>query len=265
MKNKPPGQQQEPGFDFLRGKFNQNIYGTPKGRLRLDLLKEDFAQIISPRLTASSRILDAGCGEARMSSALIKAGYEVTLLDNSADMLTAARNRLTAEEVSLARVNWCVGQLEDKIPQLTGTFDLIIMHAVLEGLNEPWQALPHILAKVKPGGLFSLAFYNRHSLIYRNLLQGNFRKIKKDDWQQSSTGLTPKHPINPDELYNFMQESGFGQLSKRGIRCFYDFMRKDVRQERSYQDILEMERRYSQQDPFMSLGRYLHVIWKKIP
>jgi S-adenosylmethionine-dependent methyltransferase len=123
--------------------------------------------------------------------------------------------------------------------------------------------LPVVLEKVTPGGLFSLAFYNRNSLIYRNLLQGNFRKIKKDNWQQSSTGLTPKHPVDPEQLFLFMVNSGFEALSKRGIRCFYDFMRERVKQERSYEDVLEMERKYSQREPFMSLARYIHVIWRR--
>ena len=250
-------------FEALQSRFKRNVYGTTKGLLRLDLLKEDFQEFIEPQLKGRSLVLDVGCGEGRLSLPLIQAGHVTTMMDISEEVLGSVKQRCETQKIDITRVNWLAGSLHSLLPGIEKNFDLVIMHAVMEWLDEPWQGLQLVLARVVRGGLFSLAFYNRNSLIYRNLLQGNFRKIKKDNWQQSSTGLTPVNPIAPQQLYPYMEQQGFELITKRGIRCFYDFMRPEVKQSRSYEDVLEMERQYSREEPFLSLGRYIHCLWRR--
>jgi len=250
-------------FASLQGRFNQSIYGTSKGRLRLDILAEDFRETIIPSLNGDAQVLDIGCGEAFVSEWLIAADYAVTLLDACPEVIAAAKIRLRENHRDLTKVCWCQGFLQNELTAAGHNYDLIIMHAVLEWLDDPLTALQLACDRLAAGGVISLAFYNRNSLLYRNLLQGNFNKIKRDDWQQSSTGLTPQNPIDPTEIREFFDSRKFTLVSQRGIRCFYDFMREPLKRERSYDDVLAMEKRFSQQQPFMSLGRYLHVVWKK--
>ncbi|MGV8346544.1 hypothetical protein ACV330_30265, partial [Pseudomonas aeruginosa] len=47
-------------------------------------------------------------------------------------------------------------------------------------LAEPHAILPVLHQLCAPGGWLSLAFYNRDALIYRNLLKGHFRKLRKE-------------------------------------------------------------------------------------
>lgn len=49
-----------------------------------------------------------------------------------------------------------------------------------------------------------------------------------------------------------------------GIRVFHDYMHKDVRDRRDEQDILQLEMRYSRQEPYRSMGRYYHMIGRKL-
>jgi len=49
-------------------------------------------------------------------------------------------------------------------------------------------------------------------------------------------------------------------LSRTGVRIIYDYLSREIRDQRSVEDILEMERRYCRQEAFIALGRYIHVL-----
>ncbi|MFX6209449.1 methyltransferase domain-containing protein, partial [Acinetobacter baumannii] len=76
--------------------------------------------------------------------------------------------------------------------QLTEPYDLVLCHAVLEWLAEPHAILPVLHQLCAPGGWLSLAFYNRDALIYRNLLKGHFRKLRKERFAGEGQSLTPQ-------------------------------------------------------------------------
>ncbi len=251
-------------FNELKSRFQSNIYGTPKGRLRLDLIQEDFDLYVLPHLSQTTcEVLDVGCGDGIFSLRLGALGHRLTLTDISSDMLNAAECRAQAEGIPADQVRYIEGPLQQTLPGMLEDYDLVIAHALLEWVDDPAQALADIAAKVRPGGYLSLAFYNANGLIYRNLLQGNFKKLKKGDWDQRKGGLTPQNPIPPDLVYNTLEQEGLSLVSKRGIRTFYDFMPRHVREGRSYEDVLEMERQYSTVEPYLSIARYIHVIYKK--
>ena len=251
-------------FNELKSRFQSNIYGTPKGRLRLDLIQEDFDLYLTPHLPQQNcRVLDVGCGDGIFSLRLGAAGHQLTLTDISSDMLEAAKARAGAEGIPENQLLFCHGPLQQVLPGMSNDYDLVIAHALLEWVDNPAEALAMIAAKVRPGGYLSLAFYNANGLIYRNLLQGNFKKLKKGDWDQRKGGLTPQNPIPPELVYQTLQQEGLTQVSKRGIRTFYDFMQRHVREGRSYEDVLEMERQYSTVEPYLSIARYIHVVYRK--
>ncbi len=251
-------------FNELKTRFQSNIYGTPKGKLRLDLIQEDFDTYFFPRIpTQRLEVLDVGCGDAIFSMRLAERGHRLTLTDMSSDMLEAARQRSLSSQVPIEHLTFIQGPLQEALPDLASTFDLVVAHAVLEWVDEPAKALELIASKVAPGGWLSLAFYNENGLTYRNLLQGNFKKLKKGDWDQRKGGLTPQNPIPPEMVYETLTAMGMTQICRRGIRTFYDFMQRHVREGRSYEDVLEMERQYSTKEPFMSIARYIHVLYQR--
>jgi len=79
-------------FDDLAHRFSDNIYGSPKGQIRLAILKEDLDNFLSrfPEHTCL-RVLDAGCGLGYMALYLAESGHEVVLCDHSAEMLQRAQ------------------------------------------------------------------------------------------------------------------------------------------------------------------------------
>mgnify|MGYP000507113195 FL=1 len=78
-------------FDDLSKRFKNNIYGTPKGMLRLYALREDFSNAeIGNQYPLT--ILDAGGGMGQFSSELAEKGHKIELCDISHEMLEGAKS-----------------------------------------------------------------------------------------------------------------------------------------------------------------------------
>lgn len=247
-------------FDDLALRFNDNIYGSPKGQIRLAILEEDLDTLLSRfPVNASLKILDAGCGLGYMALYLARRGHEVVLCDHSAEMLQRAQ-QLFADQAPAAKVTFIESPVQTLHQHVAGQFDLVLFHAVLEWVSEPQRMLESLVNFLRPGGYFSLLFYNRNSLVMRNLLRGNFRKLASEQFAGDPKSLTPTNPLLPEDVYGWLEAIGLPMLSRTGVRIIYDYLPREIRQQRSLEDIMEMERRYCRQDPFIALGRYIHVL-----
>ncbi|MCW8885037.1 MAG: methyltransferase domain-containing protein, partial [Motiliproteus sp.] len=162
-----------------------------------------------------------------------------------------------------ATINLHHATIEQFCQQSAGGYDLLICHAVLEWLEQPQQLLQTLLKKLNTGGTLSLMFYNQHSLVLRNALRGNLRKVKRADWRGDGQGLTPYQPLDPDLLYQWLADEGFKIEERSGIRCFYDYLPIKVRQTYAFDDILELELNHYRQQPYIHMARYIHVIATK--
>ena len=260
-------------FDGLGDIFARNIYGSPKGQIRLQVLWQHLLQSLPQLQTdAPLRVLDAGCGMGQITARLAMLGHEMTLCDVSQDMLAAAQEGVARElelqgmqndGVAAARFyNTALQDMPDLIQQ---PFDIVMCHAVLEWLAEPQSGITALARLVSMGGYLSLTFYNRDALIYRNLLNGNLRKVKSGDYAGHHGGLTPSHPLHPPEVFAWLKQQGFEIQATAGLRVFYDFIPRKTRDRLPLEDIIELELEYSQREPFQSLARYIHVIARRQP
>ncbi len=247
-------------FDELAGRFKKNIYGTDKGKIRLAVLWQHLTEQL-PHLQQGVplRILDAGCGLGVFAERLAELGHELVMCDISADLLDQARAQFS-QRLPGAKVEFRHASLFEVAEHDTTQYDLVLCHAVLEWLAEPHLSIPALKGLVKPGGHLSLMFYNVNSLIYRNLVRGNLRKVKSGQYAGEVNSLTPQHPLNPDEVYGWLTESGMTIIDRAGVRVFYDYMEKVRRDNLPLEAIIEMEQIFSRQEPYLSLGRYIHVI-----
>lgn len=256
------GSLQDRNFDDLADQFARRVYGGTKGLIRLQLLERDLREALpnlydplSPRLS----ILDAGGGEGQFSRALARLGHRVTLWDLSAEMVRRAQAQVEAE--GLADVMTCrQGSVQDLPPD---GHDLVLFHAVLEWVADPFAVLQQVMAQVREGGTLSVMFYNRHSTIFRSVLRGFLRKILDGDIRGKGKGLTPISPLEPDEVLGWLQAAGFQIQVRSGIRVFHDYLHHDVRNKVDEQELLALEADYSRREPYRSLARYYHVVAHK--
>lgn len=245
-------------FDDIAEKFSQNIYGTTKGRIRQAILWEALDKIITTLPERALSVLDAGGGGGQTGCELAARGHRVLLCDLSAKMLAQAqlladkmmvRDRMQFRQMSAQQI----GQHLDK------PVDLILLHAVLEWVAEPQALLTTLYDTLQPGGVLSLMFYNLHGLTMRMLTLGNFGYLRAGLRKRKKKTLSPDYPRNPDEVYGWLQDCGFVIEERTGIRVFHDYLRDKNYQTERFDDVLAMEKRYCQQEPFLSLGRYIHV------
>lgn len=247
--------EQDRHFDELAVRFAEKIYGGTKGAVRLAVLQADLTEALPKR---PLRVLDIGAGLGHMSLWLASQGHEVTLAEPAAPMLEGARQRFAEAGLKARFLQLPWQGLADE-PDTR--FDLVLCHAVLEWLADPSAILPTLRRLTADEGLLSLAFYNKDALIYRNLLKGHFRKLRKERFSGEGQSLTPQNPIDPRTLAEQLAPDWAVQ-TKSGIRVFHDYMPMDFQAKASGEDLLEMEMAYRRHPTFAGLGRYLHWICK---
>ena len=255
--------QSDRNFDDLTQRFARNIYGSAKGEVRLAIVWQHLLQTL-PQLSAGKplRILDAGCGLGQMGLRLAEMGHEVVLSDLSEKMVDQTR-ALFAERLPDAEPHLIHAPVQQLHAEDLGQFDLVLFHAVLEWLAEPQETLEHLLGLIRPEGELSLMFYNRDALVFRNLIRGNWRKAESADLQGEEGGLTPYNPLTLDEVQGWLDQWGFETLSRAGVRVVFDYMDRKMREARAVDEVLRIEMKYAQQEPYLHMGRYLHLIAEK--
>jgi len=250
-------------FDGLSQRFQQKIYGDdPRGKIRLHIVQDDLLgqNICMP----PQRVLDAGAGMGQMSVWLAQQGHSVVLAEPSEEMLVEAhRNILASRQTDNIVIQKASIQelVSISTPHL---YDGIILHAVLEWLAEPRDTLQSLLTLLKPNGWLSLMFFNQYSKEMRHLLGGDFKAILENRIASNGNeGLAPISPLPPDEVAAWLPGLGLELLTWSGVRCFYDYAYVDIRKRMPLAELLLLERRYSQREPWRSLARYQHMLCRK--
>ena len=258
---------QDRNFDDISAHFEKKIYGGLKGEIRLAVLRHDiFGWVNSWQQTHNRplRVLDVGAGLAQISIELAKVGHDVTINDISANMLEIAKQNAGEAAQNITWHTCPYQQLDDK---LTGKYDLILCHAVLEWLAEPKLIMDFfdrwLVDDRAEKGVLSLCFYNPASFVYRNLVMGNFNLLHNKDFKADNGSLTPNHPVAKDEVIAWINDHHYQILHTSGLRVFHDYSPLKRGGHTNPQAVIDMEVAYSGQDPYKWLGRYLHFLVSK--
>nr|WP_136252422.1 methyltransferase domain-containing protein [Ningiella ruwaisensis] len=244
-------------FDGIANKFDQNIYGTTKGRLRHLLLLHYLNDEIEADKPLD--VLDAGAGTGMMSLAFAEKGHKLHLLDVSAEALEIAKSRLSA----FAAVNFELADV-DAFKSNAFSFDMVLCHAVLEWLDEPLRALDILISKLKPNGVLSLSFFNQDAMLFNNAIYGNFDYIAKGMKVRNTVRLNPHNPQKPADILAFLEQRTDIKIElSAGIRCFHDYMRDISQQSSGFEQILALEKQYGKQAPFKFIGKYFYIKARK--
>ncbi|MBI5451374.1 MAG: methyltransferase domain-containing protein [Gammaproteobacteria bacterium] len=253
---------QDRNFDDLSHKFKRKIYDSPKGIIRLEVVWQDLIESLPELQGPPLRILDAGAGIGQIALRLARLGHEVVLCDHSSEMLKLAQQCFT-EELPDAKVRFIHAPVQRLHEHVDGQFDLVLFHAVLEWLADPETTLQTVLRYGRPDAALSLLFYNRNALAYFNLLKGNLRKVAAGEIRGDRQSLTPTRPLDPDQVRGWLEGAGMTIIRKSGVRFFYDMMWPDARNTRPLEDVLLLEQQLARQEPFASLGRYVHLLARR--
>ncbi|WP_270220614.1 tRNA uridine 5-oxyacetic acid(34) methyltransferase CmoM [Kosakonia cowanii] len=253
---------QDRNFDDIAEKFSRNIYGTTKGLLRQAILWQDLDILLAEMNDCSLHVLDAGGGEGQTAIRMAQLGHHVTLCDVSQEMLKRAQAAAEEKGVS-GNMHFVHCAVQDIAQHLASPVDLILFHAVLEWVADPVAVLQKLWSVLRPGGALSLMFYNADGLLMHNMVAGNFDYVQVGMPKRKKRTLSPDHPRAPAEVYRWLEQIGWQITGKTGVRVFHDYLRDKTQQQRSFEMLLELETRYCRQEPYISLGRYIHVTARK--
>ncbi|GLR63665.1 methyltransferase domain-containing protein [Marinospirillum insulare] len=257
-----PSQKQDRHFSGgMAEKFAHNIYATTKGRLRLKILRERMLAEL-PLDQSSLRVLDAGGGLGQISCWLARKGHQVLLAEPAIEMLEYSAKRL--ERYQVKTLNTSIQQLSEQLPVEQQSFDLIVCHAVLEWLEHPKETLEQLLKHLEPKGQLSLMFFNADALLLANILRGNWQRVLEKGLQGKGKRLTPISPLQPTAVIAWLEAAGFEISATTGVRVFNDYLRLKLPPEATPARLVEIERRYCQQEPWWRMGRYILIHAKKL-
>jgi len=246
-------------FDGRTDRLRKNIYSTAKGILRIRLVQDDLSRFLPT--DRKLRVLDVGGGLGQMSIMLAELGHEVTYCEPSDEMRAAASKAF--EESGHDQIRVRAEPLQELVAMEEARYDLVLVHAVLEWLALPEEAMKGIPNLLTPGGWLSLMYFNLHSIILRNLLRGNFRKVLSGNYAGEAGGLTPLNPLDSNDVKQWLDKAGLEVLEETGIRSFSDYLPRDVARKRNIEELYALERDFSHKEPYRSMARYIHVIARK--
>ncbi len=252
-------------FDDIAHKFAKNIYGSDKGEIRQIIVWEDLEQALSEisSKTEPLTILDAGGGLAQMSQKIASLGHKVALCDLSSEMLSLAEQDI-AKNGLLEQYRLIHSPVQNIEQHLTEKVDMVMFHAVMEWLANPKEALDILLEQVKPGGVASIMFYNHHGLVLKNVICGNIPHVLNGMPHRKRFKLQPQKGLKPEDVYQWIESAGFDIYGKSGIRSFSDYIgNMEYMGDYEFEDVLALEKQLCRQEPYLSLGRYIHVWAKK--
>ena len=244
-------------FNGLIDRFAQQIYQSRKGRLRMHLIDALYRQYLPEAEMASMRVLDAGGGLGQMSHWFLTRGSSVDYFDISSAMVQTVATDF-AESIAQGRLS--VAERSITEAAYPPVYDLVNAHALLEWLEDPYDALATLMQSVKPGGYLGLMVYNKHLLMLRHLMRGTLKRAMSGDLGGDRGGLTPISPLDPTEVGDFLSAGGFQILCQAGVRTFSDLAEKTVLEWYGETDQFAAELALCEQRPYCDLGRYVLFI-----
>jgi S-adenosylmethionine-dependent methyltransferase len=129
-------------------------------------------------------------------------------------------------------------------------------------------ALGAICHALLPGGLLSVICVNRYSEAYREALQ--YRNpgaaLEKLDASAIFSGVfkTEVRAYAADDVSVALEELGCGLLAQYGVRCVYDYIPNELKNDPTFLVELErLEHAMSGRYPYYLLARFFQLIMRK--
>jgi SAM-dependent methyltransferase len=138
------------GDQWARYADNSGFYGS------LDLFRDIFGPLLSPRDVESCRVADIGSGTGRIVQMLLAAGARHVTAIEPSDAAFATLQANTRQHGARVR---CLNARGDEIPE--DSFDLVVSVGVLHHIPEPRPVVEAAWRALRPGGRMAVWVYGR--------------------------------------------------------------------------------------------------------
>ena len=238
------------------------------GKLRDVVRQELVSRQLAGELPSSAvRLIDLGCGQGTQALRLARAGYQVTGVDASADLLARFGRDLAAEPAEVrGRVRTEHSLIEQYAERLNvPAYPAVLCHGVLMYLADPDPVLRAIARLTRPGGLVSLLVRNGDALAMRPGLLGDWTACAEafgSDWYANRIGVSARADRLGD-LTGRLAAHGLEVTAWYGVRVFTDTAASDAEPPPDLAALLDCEERAGRTDPYRQVAALLHVIARR--
>ncbi|MCX7817483.1 MAG: methyltransferase domain-containing protein [Syntrophales bacterium] len=161
-------------------------------------------------------ILDAGCGQGRISIPLALDGHRVTAIDFTPAVIEKAKENAAKRNTE---INFIVGDLENHLNNISsGKFDCIISTEVLYMVRYYERVIENLSSLLESGGLFILSLRPRLFYVMHRLMQGKteeaYRILMSQERYLSGGALNCQ---SIEEIKDIFSKVGVRVLSLTGI------------------------------------------------
>ncbi|MFK4102830.1 class I SAM-dependent methyltransferase [Streptomyces sp. NPDC019531] len=209
------------------------------------------------------RVLDVGMGQGTQALRLARAGHQVTGVEQDPNMISAAREALSAEPEGIReRVRLVQSDGRDTgVHFLPGSFDVVLCHGVLMYVEEPDPLLAGLARMLAPGGLLSLLVRNADALAMRPGLHADWAGALGAFDSVSYTNRLGLD-VRADRLSTLTATlAGIGAPLQAwyGVRVFTDTVEDGAEVPADVERLLACEERAGRTDPYRGVAALLHL------
>jgi demethylmenaquinone methyltransferase/2-methoxy-6-polyprenyl-1,4-benzoquinol methylase len=186
------------------------------------------AMVDAVRARPDDRVLDVATGTGLVARALVRRyGCTVVGLDQSDEMLGAARARLARDPALAERVSLVAGEAE-RLPFADGEFDHLTFTYLLRYVDDPAATLRELARVVRPGGRVAMLEFGVPPApplralwtAYTRIGLPALGRLVSSEWRatgsflaRSIPGFYARHPL--EQVVRLWSEAGIGSVQVR--------------------------------------------------
>ncbi len=208
-------------------------------------------------------IVDAGGGTGGAAVPLAELGHRVTVVEPSPDSLAALERRAAERGVSVRGVQ---GETRDLASLFApGSADLVLVHNVLEYVDDPAAALHDVVGTTREGGAVSLLVTNAVAGALHRALAGHITEahhlLGDPDGRWGEGDPMPRR-FTRQQILELIGRAGLSGESVRGVRAFADLVPGHAWEGDAHagQHLVELERAAAEHPELIGVATQLHVV-----
>lgn len=210
-------------------------------------------------------IVDAGGGTGGAAVPLAELGHHVTVVEPNPDSLAALERRAAEARVRVLGIQGETRDLRDLLPQEHA--HLVLVHNVLEYVDDPLAALRDVKAATRPGGVVSLLVSNAVAAVLHRALAGHLADalalIGAPDGRWGPNDPMPRR-FTAEALMELARDAGFPTTVVRGVRVLGDLLPGRVFEDPQTPDTLvALERAASALPELSGIATQLHLLARR--
>lgn len=230
---------------------------------RTAVVWEALQELLSHLGDGPLEIVDAGGGTGGAAVPLAELGHRVTVVEPNPDSLAALERRAAESGVAVRGVQGETRDLASLFEE--GSADLVLVHNVLEYVDDPAAALHDVVGITRSGGAVSVLATNAVAGALHRALAGHVAEahhlLADADGRWGESDPMPRR-LTRGGLQQLLTDSGLHPTSVRGVRVFADVLPGQAWEgdAQTGQHLVELERAVAQHPELVGIATQLHVI-----